>query len=114
MILDNVAFSHESGWVKVDWKEFSFVILYSSDSTSNRLLCRILAIFVHEYLTALKAVTAKAAEESSRLTARGCWLTNWPKCEHTLEQSYSGMYSIFHHTPPSILLPTATPPLESK
>ncbi len=26
--------------------------------------------------------------------ARKCWLTNRPKCEHTLEQFYSGMYSI--------------------
>ncbi len=26
-----------------------------------------------------------------------CWFTNRPKCEHTLEQSYSGMYSIFQH-----------------
>jgi len=25
--------------------------------------------------------------------------TNRPKCEHTLEQSYSGMYSIFQHFP---------------
>ncbi len=24
-----------------------------------------------------------------------CWFTNQPKCEHTLEHSYSGMYSIF-------------------
>ena len=28
-----------------------------------------------------------------------CWLTNRPKCEHALEQSYSGMYSIFLHSP---------------
>ncbi len=27
-----------------------------------------------------------------------CWLTNRPKCEHSLEQFYSGMYSIFHHS----------------
>ncbi len=27
-----------------------------------------------------------------------CWFTNQPKCEHTLEQSYSGMYSIFQHS----------------
>ena len=26
-----------------------------------------------------------------------CWFTNRPKCEHSLEQSYSGMYSIFQH-----------------
>ncbi len=26
--------------------------------------------------------------------------TNRPKCEHTLEQSYSGMYSIFQHAHP--------------
>jgi len=26
-----------------------------------------------------------------------CWFTNRPKCEHTLEQSYSGMYSILQH-----------------
>jgi len=25
-------------------------------------------------------------------------LTNRPKCEHGLEQFYSGMYSIFHHS----------------
>ncbi len=27
-----------------------------------------------------------------------CWFTNRPKCEHTLEQSYSGMYSIFQQS----------------
>ncbi len=27
--------------------------------------------------------------------ASKCWLTNRPKCEYTLEQFYSGMYSIF-------------------
>ena len=26
-----------------------------------------------------------------------CKFTNRPKCEHTLEQSYSGMYNIFQH-----------------
>jgi len=27
-----------------------------------------------------------------------CWVTSRPKCEHTLEQSYSGMYSIFQQS----------------
>ena len=32
---------------------------------------------------------------SVELHKGNCWFTNRPKCEHTLEQSYSGMYSIF-------------------
>ncbi len=27
-----------------------------------------------------------------------CWFTNRPKCEHTLQQLYSGMYSIFQQS----------------
>ena len=34
-----------------------------------------------------------------QVKASQCWFTNRPKCEHTLEQSYSGMYSIFQHSP---------------
>ena len=38
---------------------------------------------------------AKGALTQFKCTnARKCWLTNRPKCEHTLEQFYSGMYSI--------------------
>jgi len=32
---------------------------------------------------------------SSNCLGGCCWLTNRPKCEHILEQFYSGMYSIF-------------------
>ena len=37
---------------------------------------------------------------SVELHKGNCWFTNRPKCEHTLEQSYSGMYSIFQQLRP--------------
>ncbi len=35
-----------------------------------------------------------------------CWFTNRPKCEHTLEQSYSGMYSIYQHIEQNVRMNT--------
>ncbi len=88
--IGNFAF-YDLGSGEARWKVPPNKRIRVSRERLRQLLMTGVDVKVDMYFT----MSLSAGRQTSTPTFRSVEFTNRPKCEHTLEQSYSGMYSIF-------------------